>query len=58
MRKNLDPFSLIAQLLRVPGPSALEIARDREREKAREKRLTAEHRAMNRQRMKTLRSKT
>jgi hypothetical protein len=58
MRKNLDPFSLAAQLLRVPRPSVLEIARDREREKARKKRITAEYRALNRERMRILRSKT
>lgn len=57
MRKTPDPLSLVAQLLRMPRPSALEAARDREREKAREKRLTKEHRALNRERMKILRSK-
>lgn len=58
MRKTPDPLSMIAQLLYVPQPSALEIARDREREKAKEKKQTAEYRKMNRERMRALREKT
>lgn len=58
MPSQHNPFSLIAQLLRTPRPSALEIARDREREKAKEKKQTAEYRKMNRERMRALRKKT
>lgn len=57
MRKNHDPLSMIAQLLYVPQPSAIDMARDREREKARQKKQTPEYKKQNRERMRAMRRK-
>lgn len=57
MKAANDPFSLLSQLLRTPRPSALELAREREREKAREKKNTPDARKKTRDRMRAIRSK-
>lgn len=54
---NHDPLSMIAQLLRVIRPSAIDLARDREREKERARRNSPESLARQRERMKNHRSK-
>lgn len=57
MAKSPNPFSMIAQLLRVPQPSAIDQAREREREKERQRKKTPEYRAKTRERVRKYREK-
>lgn len=56
--KEIDPLSLLGQLMRPITPSKFDIARDKALEKERQRKKTAKEKAKTRNRMRKLRSKT
>lgn len=56
--KEIDPLSLLGQLMRPITPSKFDIAREKALEKERQRKKTEQERAKTRNRMRKLRSKT
>lgn len=57
-QKEIDPLSLLGQLMRPITPSKFDVAREKALEKERERKKTAKEKAKTRDRMRKLRSKT
>ncbi len=57
-KKEIDPLSLLGQLMRPITPSKFDIAREKALEKERERKKTETEKAKTRNRMRKLRSKT
>lgn len=57
-KKEIDPLSLLGQLMRPITPSKFDVAREKALEKERERKKTENEKAKTRNRMRKLRSKT
>ncbi len=56
-KKEIDPLSMLGQLMRPINPSKFDIAREKALEKERERKRTEKSKAKTRDRMRKLRSK-
>lgn len=56
-KPQVNPLSMLGQLLRVPAPSRLEIARDKERAKERVRKASPEEVAKQRERSRAYRER-